>query len=459
MRSVSLSSAETLFGRNARDLGDHLLDVAQRDGLPPLMLRQQHPGRADFVDHVDRLVGQLAVVDVFGGQLHRGADRLVGVAHLVVLLVVRLQAAQDLHAVFDVRLVDVDLLEAADQRAVLLEVVAELLVGGGADAAQVARRQRRLQQVRRIHRAAAGRAGADHGVDLVDEQDGALLVLQLAHHRLQPLLEVAAVAGAGQQRAHVQREDGGARQHLRHVAFDDALGQALGDRRLADARVAHIERVVLGAAAQDLDGPLDLRLAADQRIDLPGHRLLVQVHAVVRQRVLVPPVRLLLPLLLRVSLRLAAGAGDRALGRSAGRLGDAVADEVHRIEPGHVLQLQEIHRVAFALGEQRHQHVGPGHLVAAGGLHVDRRALHDALEPGGRLRVTRPIRRQARQVLVEKFAQIGSQLVQVHPAGTQHRRRVGVVRQPEQQMLQRGVFVAAFAREGQRAVQRLFEIP
>ena len=56
-------------------------------------------------------------------------------------------------------------------------------------------------------------------------------------------------------------------QHLRHVAFDDLARQALGDRRLADAGLADIERVVLGAAAQDLDGALDLVLAADQRID------------------------------------------------------------------------------------------------------------------------------------------------------------------------------------------------
>ena len=59
-------------------------------------------------------------------------------------------------------------------------------------------------------------------------------------------------------------------QHLRHVALDDALGQALGDRRLADAGIADIERVVLGAAAQDLDGAVDLGVAADQRIDLAG---------------------------------------------------------------------------------------------------------------------------------------------------------------------------------------------
>ena len=83
----------------------------------------------------------------------------------------RAQAGDDLDRVLDRRLVDVDLLEPAQQRAVLFEMVAEFLVGGRADAADRARRQRRLEQVRRVHRPAAGRAGADHGVDLVDEQD------------------------------------------------------------------------------------------------------------------------------------------------------------------------------------------------------------------------------------------------------------------------------------------------
>ena len=81
-----------------------------------------------------------------------------------------------------------------------------------------ARLQRRLQQVGGIHGAARGGAGADHGVDLVDEQDRARIVLDLLHHGLEPLLEVAAVARAGEQRAHVEREDGGVLQHLRHLA-------------------------------------------------------------------------------------------------------------------------------------------------------------------------------------------------------------------------------------------------
>ena len=246
--------------------------------------------------------------------------------------------------------------------------------------------------------------------------------------------------------------------HLRHVALDDALGQALGDRRLADARIADIERVVLGAPAQDLDGALDLRFAADQRVDLPRHRLLVQVDAVVRQRVLIAPARLLLALLLLVRLRLAAGALHRALRRAAGRLGDAVADEVHRIQPRHVLQLQEIHRVAFALGEQRHQHIRAGHLVAAGGLDMDRGALDHALEAGGRLRVAGAVGRQAGQILVQELRQIAAQLVEIHAAGAQHGRGVGVIGEAQQQVLQRRVFVTALAGERQRAVQRLFEV-
>ena len=48
---------------------------------------------------------------------------------------------------------------------------------------------------------------------------------------------------------------------------DDLARQALGDGGLADAGIADQQRVVLLAAAQDLDRALHLGLAADQRID------------------------------------------------------------------------------------------------------------------------------------------------------------------------------------------------
>ena len=145
-------------------------------------------------------------------------------------------------------------------------------------------RQRRLEQVAGVERAARGGAGADQRVDLVDEQDRVRLVLQRLQHALQALLEVAAVLGAGQQRAHVERVDGGIGQHLGHVGLRDAPGQALGDRGLADAGLADQQRVVLAPAAQHLDHALDLVLAPDQRIDLAVARELVEVLRELLQR-------------------------------------------------------------------------------------------------------------------------------------------------------------------------------
>ena len=166
-------------------------------------------------------------MDVARRQLDRRLDRVGRVADVVVLLERGAQAGDDLDRVLDRRLVDVDLLEPAQQRAVLFEMVAELLVGGRADAADRARGERGLQQVRRVHRPAAGRAGADHRVDLVDEQDRVGQLLKLGDDRLQPLLEVAAIAGAGEQRAHVERVDHRFLEHVGHVALDDLAREAL----------------------------------------------------------------------------------------------------------------------------------------------------------------------------------------------------------------------------------------
>ena len=88
--------------------------------------------------------------------------------------------------------------------------------------------------------------------------------------------------------------------------------------------------------------------------------------------------------------------------------------------------------MALALAEQRDEHVGAGHLLLAGGLHMDRGALHHALEPGGGFRVAGAIGGQARQLLVEEFGEIGAQLVEVDAAGAQHGGGVRVLGEAEQ---------------------------
>ena len=148
------------------------------------------------------------------------------------------------------RLVDEHRLEAPFQGGVLLDVLAVLVERGGADAVQLAAGQHRLEQVAGVHRA-FGLAGADDGVQLVDEQDDLRPAdsVHFLEHGLEPLLELAAVLGPGDQRAHVERDDALVLQPLGHVAADDALGQPFDDGRLADAGLADQHRVVLGAPA------------------------------------------------------------------------------------------------------------------------------------------------------------------------------------------------------------------
>ena len=196
----------------------------------------------------------------------------------MVLLVALADAEQDLHRLLERGLLDHDRLEAALEGGVLLDVLAVLVERRGADALQLAARQRRLEDVGGVDRALGG-AGADERVQLVDEQDGVVRAAQLLDDLLEPLLELAAVLGAGDERADVQRQDALVGERLGHVARDDALRQALGDGGLADARLADQRGVVLAAARQDLDDALDLLLAADDRVELAGAGGLGQVDA------------------------------------------------------------------------------------------------------------------------------------------------------------------------------------
>ena len=249
----------------------------------PGVRAQAQPG-AGLVDQVDRLVRQEPVGDVAVGQLGRGVQRLVGEAHPVVLLVPVAQAAQDRTVSSTVGSPTVT---GWNRRAsaASFSILAVLLQRGRADQPQLAAGQGGLEHVAGVHAALAGAAGADHGVQLVEEDDQLVPVRpDLVDQLLQPLLEVAAVAGARDQAGQVELDDALAAQGLRHVAVDDALGQALDDRGLADAGLADQHRVVLGAPGQDLDGLLDLVGAADHRVDLAVAGQLGEVLAVLVER-------------------------------------------------------------------------------------------------------------------------------------------------------------------------------
>jgi hypothetical protein len=129
-------------------------------------------------------------------------------ADAVVDLVALLEAAQDGDGVLDRGLAHHHRLEAALQRLVLLDVLAVLVQGGGADAAQIPAGQRRLEQVGRVRppprrpRRPTRVCSSSMNRMMRPSAGGHLL-----EHRLDPVLELTAELGPGHQRAQVQGLD------------------------------------------------------------------------------------------------------------------------------------------------------------------------------------------------------------------------------------------------------------
>ena len=254
---------------------DLLVELAQ---LGRARQDRQAQAGAGLVDQVDGLVGQEAVADVAVGEVRGGHDRAVRDLHLVVRLVAVAQPLQDVDRVGKARLGDLDRLEAALERGILLEVLAVLVERRGADRLQLAAGEERLEDRGRVDRALGG-ARTHEGVDLVDEDDDVTARADLFGDLLQALLEVTAVAGTGDERTEVERVDLLVLQRLGHVVLHDRLRETLDDGGLADAGLADQDGVVLGAAGEDLHDPLDLLLAPDHRVELVLARGLREVAA------------------------------------------------------------------------------------------------------------------------------------------------------------------------------------
>ena len=150
---------------------------------------------------------------------------------------------------------------------VLLDVLAVLVGGGGADGLQLATGQHRLQHIGGTQ-CAVGRASPHDGVDLVDEQHDVAAGLDFLQDLLQTLLEITTVTGTGHHGTKIQRVDLLAFQGLRHIAGLNLLGQSFDHSGLAHTWLADQHRVVLGAAGEHDHNALDLISTADDRIQL-----------------------------------------------------------------------------------------------------------------------------------------------------------------------------------------------
>ncbi len=97
------------------------------------------------------------------------------------------------------RLGDLDRLEAALERGILLEVLAVLVETSSHRSSGARRGQQRLEDRRGVD-CALGGTGAHERVDLIDEDDDVAAGADLLRDLLQALLEVTAVAGSGDER-------------------------------------------------------------------------------------------------------------------------------------------------------------------------------------------------------------------------------------------------------------------
>ena len=407
------------------------VELVKRLGLAVHLHAQ--PARR-LVDQVDRLVRQKAIGDVAVRQRRRGDQRAVGDAHAVMQLVFLLDAAQDRDRVGNRGLADEHRLETAGQRRVLLHMQAILVERRGADAVQRAAGELGLDQVGGVHRAVR-LAGADQRVHLVDEQDDlALGGLDLLQHRLQPLLELAAIFCSRNHRAEVERQHLLVLERLRHVAIDDAQRQTLDDRRLADARLADQHRIVLGAPRQHLDGPANFLVAPDHRIEL-------------------------------------AGAGDRGdvagifLQRVETLLGVGAVDPAAAADLGHCL-LQRLGRDArrgerrcrrAARGGQRQQQAVLRNVAVAGLGRGLLRRVQQADELGRRLRLAGAAAAHLRQAgELGLHGVLRRKRIAASGADQARRRTLLVVQQRLEQVLGRQPLMKLADRDGLRGLQKAF---
>ena len=273
-------------------------------------------------------------------------------------------------------------------------------------------------------------------MDFVNEQNAIGLVLECLENALQTLLKVATVFGAGQQGAHVERVNLCLGQNFRNIFLRDAPGQALCDGGLAHAGFTHQQRVVLAAAAQDLDDALDFILAPDQRVDLAFFGQLVQVLGELLQR------RGFFGLLGAFLVFSCALAGLGGLGRVA--FLDAVGNEIDHVQAGHALLVEVVHRMRIFFAKDGHQHVGTGHffLAVAGGLHMHDGALDDALKTQRGLGVHIVVARHLGSVVLDEVGKGLAQVIDVGRTRAQNFGSTGVVEQGQQQVFHGDELVA-----------------
>ena len=181
---------------------------------------------------------------------------------------------QDIHGVLHIRLAQQHALKAALQGAVSFHMPLIFIQRGGADAAQGAPSQTRLDHAGHID-ASLRASGADHLMDLIDEEDRIGMRAKQREQVLDLLFEIPAITRPGHQGIEVQLIDEMLGK-LRDLSLLDLHGQCLDQSALAYARLTDEQRIGLFLAQKDLHEHLHLPLPVHQI------RRIAEVHAAQR---------------------------------------------------------------------------------------------------------------------------------------------------------------------------------
>ncbi len=222
--------------------------------------------RRSLVHQVDGALRKLHARDVASREVGGGDQGRVGDAHAVVDLEAPHDAAKHGDGLVDGRRLHRDGYETSREGAVRIEGLAHLIGCRDADGPHLAASEGRREQAARTR---GGGAVAHQRAQVRQEEDDlAGRVPHRVEHAAHALLELSPELGAGHEGAHVEGDEALAREHLGHVAARDALREPLDDGRLADAGLAHEQRVVLAPPRQHLEYPAQLRVAPHRRVEL-----------------------------------------------------------------------------------------------------------------------------------------------------------------------------------------------
>ena len=110
------------------------------------------------------------------------------------------------------------------------------------------------------------------------------MLFHLCHHSFETLLKITSIPGSSQQRAHVERINGGLRQDRWRLALGDLTCETFGDGGFANTWIPDQKRVVFAPAAEHLNAALDFEITPNQRVHIALQRFCIQIDTVFFQR-------------------------------------------------------------------------------------------------------------------------------------------------------------------------------